>query len=169
MSENIIKALKKEKYLLLVLVCAAVGIFLLIQGGVANTEDSKETDSAAETTQDPSLYAAQIEEQVVAICSRVEGVGNVSAVVTLRGGYQTIYASDLQSSSSGYKNSMVLIGSGSSEQAVPVGYENPEIAGIGIVCSGGDRSDVRKEILALVSAAFNIGTNKIYIAAGQVS
>lgn len=170
-SENGMIVGKKEKKLLLLGLCAAVGVFLLIRGSVGvskNTED-EESRAASVSVRDPSLYAAQVEAQVVAICSRVEGVGNVSAVVTLRGGYQTLYASDSQSSSSGYKSSTVLVGSGSSEQAVPIGYDNPEIAGIGIVCSGGDRPEIRREILSLVSAAFHIGTNKIYIAGGQVS
>ena len=165
-----IKGVKRDKRLYLLFLCAAVGIFLLIfASGEWNSKEKEEQISASVMHGEPSEYAAEVEAQVITICSRVEGAGQVSAVVTLKGGYRTVYASDSQSSSSGYKSNTVLIGSGSSEQAIPIGYENPQIAGIGIVCTGADCMEVRQEILSLISAAFDIPTNKIYITAGQVS
>ena len=65
--------------------------------------------------------------------------------------------------SSNSKNQTVIIGSGSSEKALLIGYENPEIAGIGIVCSGGDDPIKRASIISVVSSAFNISTNKIFV------
>lgn len=170
MSEQGIKSGKRDKRLYLLFLCAALGIGLLIfAGGEWNSEEGEEASAISVMSREPSAYAEEVEAQVIAICSRVDGAGQVSAVVTLKGGYRTVYASDSQSSSSGYKSNTVLIGSGSSEQAIPIGYENPQIAGIGIVCTGADSMEVRKEILSLVSAAFDIPSNKIYITAGRVS
>lgn len=172
MSENVIKRVKKDRKLFLLLAGAAVGVFLLIWGsvGVGDTkEEASEEEKLAYASLDPSAYAEEVERQVVELCSRVKGAGTVEAVVTLGGGYRAIYATDSQSSSTGYKSSTVLIGSGSNEEAILLGYENPEIAGIGIVCTGADDFTVRQSILSLVSAAFDVGTNKIYIASGQVS
>ena len=84
-------------------------------------------------------------------------------MVTLKGGYRAIYATDSQSGSSSSKNATVIIGSGSSEKALLIGYENPEIAGIGIVCSGGDDYNVRKNVISVVSSAFNVSSNKIFV------
>ena len=75
-----------------------------------------------------------------------------------------MYAVDSQSGSSGYKNEIVMSGSGSDKKAVITAYENPEIAGVGIVCEGADNAEVRSQLISLVSAALNISTNKIYIA-----
>ncbi len=170
MSENVIKKGKKDRKILLLSIGAVVGVLLLIFGS-AGLGDAQE-DAAAEHSEvppDPDAYAQSVEHQIVEICSRVQGVGTVTAVVTLQGGYRAIYATDAQSSSTGYKSSTVLIGSGSSEKAILLGYENPQISGIGIVCEGAEDPAVRQSVLSLVSAAFDVGTNKIYIASGQVS
>ena len=118
---------------------------------------------------DPETYARELEEQIVKMCEQVEGAGRVHAVVTLKGGYRAVYATDSQSSAGGYKNNTVLIGSGSAEQGILICYQNPEIAGVGIVCTGGGREEVRAQIIALVSAGFDLGSNKIYVAPGGKS
>ena len=170
MSENMIQYAKKDRKFLWLAVGAVVGIGLLIWGSVGGGTEEAETEAVwSDTTPDPAEYAASVETQVVEICSRVKGAGAVEAVVTLTGGYRAVYATDSQSSSSGYKSSTVLTGSGSEEAAILIGYENPEIAGIGIVCEGAESAAVRAQILSLVSAAFDVSTNKIYIASGRVS
>jgi len=40
----------------------------------------------------------------------------------------------------------------------------PEIRGIAVVCTGGDNPQVRREISVLLSALFDIGSNRISIA-----
>ena len=115
----------------------------------------------------PDAFAERIEDEVERICKGVAGECAVDAVVSLSGGYRAVYASDYQSSGTGYKNSMVLVGSGSSEGAVLVCYENPQISGIGIVLSRPADERVKNDIISLVSAAFSVGTNKIYVAFGS--
>ena len=168
MSENRISSTKKDRRLWQVILGAAAGIALLIFGGMG-LGGEKAASEVRENTPDPSVYAREVEEQVTALCSQVKGAGAVSVVVTLKGGYRSVYAIDSQSTSGGYKNSTVLVGSGSSEEALMICYENPEIAGIGIVCAGGDDPVVRGNIVSLVSATLNIGSNKIYVAASRLS
>lgn len=168
MSENVKQPQKKDRKLWLLILGAAAGIILLIFGSVGGAKDTAaEAESAA--LPDPQTYARSVEEQVEALCSRVKGAGTVSVAVTLKGGYRSVYATDSQSSGTGYKNSTVLIGSGSSEGAVLICYENPEIAGIGIVCTGGADPAVKETIVSLVAATFNIGSNKIYVAPARMS
>lgn len=160
---------KKDRKLLLLAAGAILGVVLLVYGSLGEKDAERseaENPIAVENALDPESYAEEVERRVEAICTRVEGAGTVHAVVTLKGGYRAVYAIDSRSSSGGFQNSTVLIGSGSSEEAVLICYENPEISGIGIVCGGGDDPKVREAILSLVAAAFDVKTNKIYIAAG---
>ena len=169
MSENAIKEPNKDKRFWLLIIGAAVGIALLIAGSIGakrQAEQTDETPTSSHSELDPDAFAKSVEEQVTQICSQVKGAGQVSVVVTLKGGYRAVYATDSQTTGTGYKSSMVLTGSGSSEEGVLICYENPEIGGIGIVCEGGSDAAVRQSIVSLVSAAFNVGTNKIYVAAG---
>ena len=168
MSENAIISSKNKK-LLFPLIGVAVGVALLLFGGLGQSAKETEQAQIRDSMPSPHDYAEELEARIEAICSRVEGAGTVHATVSLKGTYRAIYATDTQSSSSGNKSTMVLVGSGSSEEAVLIGYENPEIAGIGIVCEGGARIDVQERILSLVCAAFDVSTNKIYIVSGEQS
>ena len=161
--------IKKDKRMILLVAGALIGVVLLLFGGLSDSTKKKSEDGEASlsiASLDADEYEKEVEKRIKELCSSVKGAGHVEVAVTLRGGYRAVYATDSQSSSGGYKSSTVLTGSGSSEGAVLICYENPEISGVGIVCSGGDDPSVRSDIVALIAAAFDIGTNKIYVAKG---
>ena len=167
MSENVILSKKSSNKLMLPILAAIVGVSLLLVGNIMSKNDNSEVENnyfCDMSSLDANAFAQDVEHRVEQICAQVGGVGNVSAVVSLGGGYRAIYATDSQISNSSHKNQTVLTGNGSSEKALIIGYQNPEIVGIGIVCSGGDDAQKRADIIALVAASFNISTNKIYVA-----
>lgn len=157
---------KKRQKIILIALGGVVGVLLLIfGGGFGKDEDAdKEVTSEGDIYTMAEEYAAMLENRVADICSGVDGVSNVEVFVSLAGGYRTVYAYDSQSTSTGYKNQLVMSGSGSDKKAVIAAYEYPEISGVGIVCKGADDPTVRAQIISLVSAALNISTNKIYVA-----
>ncbi len=155
-----LKNITNKKTVIVFAMLAALGIFFLVLGSNKTNEEDNETSFES---LDPTTYAKSIEERVEELCNRIDGVSSAYAVVTLKGGYRAIYATDLQSGSSSSKNATVIVGSGSSEKGLLIGYENPEISGIGIVCSGGDNYNVRKNIISVVSSAFDISSNKIFV------
>lgn len=160
-SKNTILRLVGSKKIYVFILLFALGAILLIffTGGGNDSEHLGERVEAL----DPGEYAKSVEEQVEALCNRIDGVSGAYAVVTLKGGYQAIYAIDSQSSSSSNKNQIVVIGSGSNEQAILRGYEYPEIAGIGVVCDGGDSYDIKNKIVTLIASTFNLSANKIFV------
>ena len=165
--ENVTKEQKGNLKILLPTIAAIVGIGLLLIGNFVGKDD--ETEDEIPRANDPSYmdaneFAISVEEKIINICKEVDGAGHVRAAVTLGGGYRAIYAANSQSSSNSYRNETVLTGNGSNKKAILIGYENPEIVGIGIVCSGGNEPSVRQNIISLVSAAFNVSTNRIYVA-----
>ena len=158
---------KEKNKLLLIFLCVVLGIIMLVWGGVASKNGTETEDVFSNfETRDPSEYAMFVEQKVKDICSGVAGVGDVTVVVTLEGGYRTVYALNSQSTQTGYKNEVVLTGNGNSERALVIGYEYPKISGIGIVADGGNSSKVKQKIISLVSAAFDISTNKIEVVGG---
>ena len=158
--KNTIMSLLKSKKIFFLLLLAVAGVFIIaLTSGNKNEETVKESIEEL----DPAQYAEAIEERVEELCNRVDGVSGAYAVVTLKGGYQAIYAVDSQSGSSSAKNQTVVIGSGSNEQAILEGYRYPEIAGIGIVCHGGDSYEVKNKIISLISSAFDLSANKIFV------
>ncbi len=155
-----------KKYALLIM-GALVGVALLIFGGGLDIgSGGKEGQIDAAEHGSAEEYAKMLEARVAEICSQVKGAGEVSVFVSLKGGYRTVYAYDAQSGSYGYKSEIVMSGSGSDKQAVITAYENPEIAGVGIVCRGAADDGVKNRIISLVAAALNVSTNKIFVAVG---
>lgn len=164
MSEFYKKSNKSWRKIILIAVGGGLGIALLLLGGGFGRGGGEDTSAAALQTDGADAYAEMLEGRVAEICSSVSGAGRVSVFVSLKGGYRTVYAIDSQSNASGYKNEIVMSGSGSGKEAVVTAYENPEIAGVGIVCTGGDDPRVQREIISLVSAALGISSNKIFVA-----
>lgn len=161
MSKNTIFKFLLSKKIYIFFIMIFIGVLLLTFGGKEKKSD-KNNDVSIDSL-DPAEYASLIEEQVESLCNRIDGVSGTYAVVTLKGGFQAIYATDEQKTSSGNKNQTVIIGSGSAEQALLSGYRYPEIAGIGIVCNGGNSYDIKNKIVTLIASTFNISANKIFV------
>lgn len=160
-SKNTILKLVSSKKIYIFAVLLFVGV-LLLAFGTGRSEKTVDAESGIEAL-DPDRYAAQVAEQVEELCNKIDGVSGAYAVVTLKGGYQAMYATDSQISNNTNKNQIVIIGSGSDEQAILKGYRYPEIAGIGVVCRGGDGYAVKNKIVTLISSTFNLSTNKIFV------
>jgi hypothetical protein len=97
------------------------------------------------------------------ICRQVAGVGEVDVAVTLDGGFSYVYATDKKTTVGGESLTYVTVGSGDGETLVYLSEKAPAVVGIGVVCTGGMDPTVRREVTSLLSAAFGVGSNKIYV------
>ena len=168
MSEYSKKETSPYRKWILPIAAAAVGVVLLLLG---NRSDKKTEPTGTDTpfsaeTLSASAFANETEQKIASLCSQVTGAGAIRVAVSLDGGYRAVYASDVQGSDDTYRSETVLTGSGSTEEGILIGYETPRIAGIGIVCTGGDDPTVQENIILLISAAFGVSTNKIYVVGG---
>lgn len=163
MSKNIIYRSLGKKKAPLFIIAALLGILLILLSKCSSGEE-KASEADILSSLDPARYSKELEERIESLCNKMDGVSYSYAVVTLKGGYTAIYAEDMQSGSSNSKNETVILGSGKSEKALLIGYENPEISGIGIVCSGGDDPYIRSQIISVIASAFGVSTNKIFVA-----
>lgn len=153
----------KKKRLFLIVGGAALGIFLLLFGnGWLSVKDSGNTAEPTPYVPEEDeliLYQNYLESRIRTLCESVSGVGNVTVAVSLSGSFQSVYATEARDAGEEY----VILGSGSNASALYLSREVPEITGIGIVCAGGGRTDVRKELTALLAATYHISTNRIYV------
>lgn len=165
--------MKEEKKgsfkILTVFIAACVGIVLLILGS-GKREDTGKSDGISVMSEvgncDEAKYEEKLVKKIESVCSSVRGAGKVSVAVTLDGSYKAIYAQNYADGSS-IKREYFLVGRGTTEAALLLGYSPPKILGVAIVCSGGANDAVRAEIISLVSALLDLPTNKIYVAAAK--
>ena len=149
------------KFSWLILIVAAVGVVLLLWGGQDTAQKEEKSEEIYSPAEDELvLYQVYLEERVKALCESVDGVFDVTVIITLAGGFEQNYATELINGDEEY----VIIGSGSSAQGLLLSRDAPQIAGIGIVCRGGSNAAVKQELTALISASFHISSNRIYIA-----
>ena len=146
--------------LYLLLGCGLLGILLILFGsGGKKTADATQETPYSTSSDELVIYQDYLEERIKTLCESVSGVRNVTVVVTLSGTFESVYATEWPDGNEEY----VILGSGSSASPIYLSRSAPEIAGIGIVCSGGANDNVRRELISLLSATFHISSNRIYI------
>ena len=160
------KQFLKNKKLLILSAIAAIGVLLLIAGGrenKVNTQNTTESDATVQLEE----YREMLRRDIVRLCEQVGGVSDVTVAVSLECGFEYVYATDIKSDSDTYGSQVqtkyITIGSGSSESAVYITEKLPRIGGIGVVCRGGSDPVIVRRLTSLLSAAYNIGSNKIYV------
>ncbi len=146
--------------LYLLLGCGLLGILLILLGSSGKTAEEATKETPYSTSSDELvIYQDYLEERIKTLCESVSGVRNVTVVVTLSSTFESVYATEWPDGNEEY----VILGSGSSASPIYLSRSAPEIAGIGIVCSGGANDNVRRELISLLSATFHISSNRIYI------
>lgn len=149
--------LKAKGRLPLLLGGAVLGIFLLLFGGMGEGEAAVEqSDEIASRAAELVAFEERLEKELAALCEAVEGVGDPAVMITFESGYSVCYAENAE-------GEIVTVGSGSSEEALFDTVLPPSVAGVGIVCRGGNSDAVRETLIELVSSTLGIPTNRVYV------
>ena len=148
----------------LILIGAVLGVALILFGSTAKKSEALDQPTPYSPAEDELvLYQSHLEGRVKELCESVAGVGRVTVIVTLSGGFESVYAVEEHD---GYEE-YVIVGSGANAEALFLTRNAPAIAGVGIVCQGGDQAAVCRELTALVSAAFRVPSNRIHVTAAK--
>lgn len=154
-AQGMISRLKGGGKLWVIIAGAVLGVSLLIFGGSDKNADTRVPENQSELVE----YSKEVEAKILELCSKVEGVKNVSVAVSFESGFEYVYATD--------GDKTLTVGSGSNESAVRVTEKPPTISGVGIVCTGGGDPRIQQKLINLISAAYGISSNKIYITEAQ--
>lgn len=156
---------QKMKYPLLILL---IGAFLMLLPGKGNQKPKTETEVPAGTADPVSDCEARLEN----ILSKIQGAGQVSVMLTVKSGEQTLYQQDteLDTDQDGTgenrreRNSTVLVSSGSSnEEAVISQVVGPEYRGAIVVCGGADDAKVKLAVVQAVCSVTGLGADQVTV------
>ena len=151
-----------------ILICIAIfGIMFIFLG---SDKEGADTVSSSHSTVDEGKYdmieySEYIEKKIKGICEHINGVSSVYVIVTLENGFEYVYAINETSSKDKEIKTYdyLVIKDGNSENVVYLTGKPPKIKGIGIIYTINSKLSAKYEIVNLISSAFDVGKNKVYI------
>ncbi len=163
-----------------VLFIVIIGILGLLMIGVSEfvpsgkKEEKKEASTSFDDTSYTNGFKRETERELRDIISKIDGVGEVSLMLTLDGTTEYVYAEDIDtetdensdSKSDKYKNEVIIVDSDGEETALVKKIIEPKVKGVIIVCSGGGNIEIKEKVIKAVSSALNISTNSICVEKG---
>ena len=151
--------LKNTKGIGLISICIVVGIVLIIIGNLDFSKPEIKSSVVPETNY-IEIYTQQLEDKIIKLIEHIEGVSGVNVMLTLESGNEYVYA---QNRNGEIRDYVIINEADRSESTVLVREVNPQIRGLAVVCGGGDNPLVQSRVINLLSALFNLSTNRIYV------
>lgn len=157
--------IKKVNVGAIALALLVLGVILVLMSG--KKEDSIEKKS--EPVFNETNYEEALEKRLKDIIERIDGVGEVSVMITLEGSALYTYATDTTQDTgadgdSKRESTVVLSVNGSNnKEAVISGYTLPNIKGVAVVCSRTLTPTLQGKVIGVASAALGISTSKIFV------
>ncbi|MCC8196005.1 MAG: hypothetical protein LIO49_04230 [Ruminococcus sp.] len=155
----------KEKFRLtgkqiIYLAVAVLSVILILALNSFESDDEDTSDS--ETIPDVSSeYAEELKLQLEEIISKIDGVGDVTVMLTIESSASYVYTTDIEKDELETKTETVIIGN---KEALIERIDNPQVSGVLVVCTGGDRAVIQEQVIKAVSTVLDIPSNKVYVA-----
>lgn len=145
------------------------------------TSTQKAQNKQESNTNDTDAYIENAEIRLKELLKKVEGVGDVEVMITIKATSESVPLKDIpyekSSSSSEQGTDIKNIEQGERSEEGTVMIENsdgtqqpfiiketvPEIEGVVVLAEGGGNSEIKKEIMEAVQALFNIKAHKIKV------
>ncbi|MBO7219419.1 MAG: hypothetical protein J6V40_05550 [Clostridia bacterium] len=108
-------------------------------------------------------YASYLEDKLEILFSNMQGVGSVSAMVSLDGSSTFNYATT--SSNNASSNNIIFVESGGEKYPLVLSEYLPNVASVTLVCMG-LTDEIKVDIIRSVSTMFQLSTDCVYVLKG---
>ena len=155
--ETLKRSPKLTVYLCMAAVCIAALLFM--RAPPEKEETSPKTYETVETAVQES-YEQRLESELEGIISKIQGVTNVTVMLTIDGTEEKVYVSDISESDSKSESKTVITGS---KEALLQSTKYPNVMGVLVVCGGGNSAAVKEKVVNAVSTVLDIPASKVYV------
>ena len=168
------KLMRKNGSLLLVII-GLVGMLLISLPSFL--PEKKPEKFSEEIKAEEADYAADISVQLEEILGKIDGVGEIKVMVTLKQDSSYVYATDIIQSDrqedaltqQEKEKKHIILEQDGEEQALISTCFSPQVEGVIIVCQGGGDPVVVSKLTNAVTAALGIGSNRVAVSnMGQI-
>lgn len=159
---------------LLLFGAAALAVLLLLLSTFSRKDktEQKGTEYAA-LSENAEEIERTLERRLGELIGKIEGVGDVSVMVTLDSTSQRVFEKNRKTQTETENNSdggtentareTEAVLAGSSKQPLQTGAVMPKVRGAAVVCSGASDPLVREKVTYTVAKALNIGISRVYV------
>lgn len=182
--KEIIEACKKTGYgkIALLVVAAVMLLLLSLPAGTkkVETKETEKTKQMKSSTEESAAdsYVSNLEQRLGQLLKKVQGVGEVEVMITLKTEGEEVINKDERISersvgeaanesgetSKDYEEETVVLEDSEGNQSPYIVKElKPEIAGVVVICEGGDNPVIIKEITEATEVLFSVSTHKIKV------
>ena len=165
MNLNLLKDSLKDRFKLtrrqivyLAVAVLSVILILTLNSFESEGDDAIEEDILPEVS---SEYADELKLQLEEIISKIDGVGEVTVMLTIESSASYVYTTDTEKDDLETKTETVIIGN---KEALIERIDNPQVSGVLVVCAGGDKATIQEQVVKAVSTVLDIPSNKVYVA-----
>lgn len=169
--------LKGGNKLKIYLLVGALLILLIIFGG--NLTKVKSGVTAAKSEQSLDEYKTALQAEVKSLLEKIDGVSEVSVMITLKGDAEYVYAKEerqtLDKSETGYdekqvqqsdnyeNNTILVDGEDGRKVALVRTRLEPKVKGVLIVCKGASNPIIEQKVTTAVKTVLSIGANNVCV------
>lgn len=171
LTEALRRRLQNGTHTRLIVLLGLSGMVLILLSGLLpkKTDDTQAANPPPADISEaaPETYRAALEERLTVLLSNMEGVGEVTVMITLGGSAEQVYAEEVKASRSENsaltESAPVLTRVSGNEAALITETKYPPVQGAAIICTGGDHAAVRERITNAASALLGIPAAQIYV------
>ena len=139
------------------IIAAAAGVFMIAISVLIPQQSGTKTETV-------TYYSEKLEEKVASLIGCVDGIENVSVMVTLDCSSEYVYAKNKDDSGEKSASDYVVIsGKGGGESTVQLKEIYPKVRGVAVVCTGGDTPLVQAKITNILSSSLGIPSSRITV------
>ncbi len=172
---------KNDKKVRIIFILGLIGIVLigLSQFWPSGGEEETDVDNGTLTTTEQ--YKEKLEKRVEELLTTVEGVGKTQVMITLESGVEYVYEKEqnisstlnedntqsegakIQQSEDSKESFIIAEDSNGKKTALVRKQLEPKVQGVVVVCEGGGRATVSKNIYDLITTVLGIGYDQVCV------
>lgn len=170
LADEILPMVKKNKKTALIIVFCFVLMVLILLSEIPFSSKAEETIK----TEGEKEYSLFNSEEIEKFLENISGAGEVKIMITYDTSTEYIYACDTSENKDiedntkteiNYKSEHIIIKEDNKEGGLQVKEIYPKIRGVAVICEGGGNPIIKEQIIDILSALFDINSNRISVAA----
>lgn len=156
---TILEKFKKDKRRIFIVLLGFLGMILIL---FSPGESKKEKNT--ENVDSVNYNSDNIQSDIEAMIESIKGAGKAKVYITYECDSEHVYAMNIDEKSDGsdlhYKSEYIIT---DDENGLILKVIYPKVRGVAVICEGGDDPLVKEKIYSVISALFDISTNKISV------